>query len=328
MSKVFITGANGMLGSHICRELIKQGYEVKAMCLPNSDMTTIDKLPIEFVFGDILDKPFIIKNMNGCDFVIHVAAIASVWPRRNSFMRKVNIQGTKCVMEAAEELNIKRMVNIGSASSFNHGSKKYPGTEFDRYDGWQLGMDYLDSKFLAQQILLQQYAKTGFPVIIINPTFMIGAFDSGPSSGQILVNYFNGNLPGYSGGGKNFVCALDVACATVNALKKGKIGQCYIAGNENLSYKEFLNKTANAMNKTFTLKRIPMILVLAVGACSSVVARITKKKPKISYGIAKFSGINQYFSAEKARRELDMPQTPIELGIKDAMLWFNENSYL
>jgi len=328
MDKVFITGANGMLGSHVCRELIKRGYAIKAMCLPFLQVKTLDNLLIEIVYGSVLDKSFILENMRGCDYVIHIAAITDVWPRRSNLLKKVNIQGTINVMEVAITLNVKKMVHVGSASSFQYGSIKKPGNETNQYNGWKNGMDYLDSKYIAQKILLEQYAKSGFPVIIINPTFMIGAFDTGPTSGQLIVNYFKGKLLGYSCGGKNFVCAADVACAVVNALKKGEVGQCYIAGNLNLTYKEFLKRSANVMNKTFSLKKMPTIIILSVGYTCSLIARVTKKKPKISFGIAKFSTIEQYYTSEKSVRELDMPQTPIEIGIKDAMTWFNENSYL
>ncbi|MEI6020834.1 MAG: NAD-dependent epimerase/dehydratase family protein [Bacteroidota bacterium] len=328
MNKVFITGANGMLGSHICRALIQKGYSVKAMCLKGAPTTTINTLPIEVVFGDILDRDFLMASMKDCDYVIHVAAMTNVWPRRIPFLRKVNMEGTKNVMELVEALHIKRMVHVGSASSFDHGSMQAPGNEKCQYQGWQHGMDYLDSKYKAQEMLVKKHQETGFPVIIINPTFMIGAFDSGPSSGQLLINFSQGKLPGYSGGGKNFVCTKDVAAAAVNALVMGKLGDCYIAGNQNLSYKDFFRLCAKVLNKPFKLMLMPKFLVLFVGILSSIVARISGKKPKISYSIAKFAGLKQYFSAKKAQDELNMPQTPLETGIQEAVTWFKENGYI
>ncbi|MDP3556222.1 MAG: NAD-dependent epimerase/dehydratase family protein [Bacteroidota bacterium] len=328
MKKVFVTGADGMLGSNICRELIKQGFLVKAFCLPNKTITTLNGLSIEIAHGDVLSKPMLFNEMKGCDFVIHVAALTNIWPRRNYKVNEVNLTGTKNVMEAAEELKITRMVHIGSASSFEHGSNKNPGNELLEFNGWKYGMDYLESKYLAQKLLLEKHASTGFPVIIINPTFMIGAFDSGPSSGQMIISLFKETIPGYTSGGKNFVCSTDVACAVVNALYKGKIGECYIAGNENLKFKEFFTKAATVMGKKFKLKQIPQPLVLLVGAINSFISRITFRTPSISYGMAKFASINQCFSSLKAVNELNMPQTPIEDGIKDCFEWFKTNGYL
>lgn len=326
--KVLVTGANGMLGSNICRELIKQNYNVKAFCLPTDKINTIADLPIEIAYGDILNKKDILDEMKGCDYVIHAAAMTNVWPRRNAAIINVNVKGTQHVMEAAEELSLKRMIHIGSASSFCHGSGNNLSDETKKYSGWKYGMDYLDSKYMAQEMLLEYHRKNGFPVVIINPTFMIGPFDSGPSSGQMLISYYKGNLPGFSNGGKNFVCTVDVATAVVNSLKIGKLGQCYIAGNENLSFREFFKKTASALNKPFTINKIPFLLILCVGAANSIVARLVDTKPKVSYGMAKLSGIKQYFNSEKAIRELKMPQTSIEMGIKQAMVWFQNNGYL
>lgn len=317
-----------MLGSHICRALLQQGYAVKAMCLKGAPTATINTLPIEVVFGDILDREFLLEAMKGCDYVIHVAAMTNVWPRRFPFLRRVNIEGTKNVVEVAEVLKIKRMVHVGSASSFNHGSMAQPGNENSLYQGWQHGMDYLDSKYEAQEMLVKKHNDAAFPVIIINPTFMIGAFDSGPSSGQLLINLYKGKLPGYTEGGKNFVCTKDVASAAVSALEHGKLGECYIAGNQNLSYKDFFSKASEVMHKPFKLKRMPMFLVLLVGILSSIAAKISGKKPKISYSIAKFSGLQQYFSAQKAHVELQMPHTPLEIGIQEALDWFKENGYI
>jgi dihydroflavonol-4-reductase len=177
-------------------------------------------------------------------------------------------------------------------------------------------------------MLLRQFNKNGFPVVIINPTYMIGPFDSGPSSGQMLIALCKGALKFYSNGGKNFVCSVDVAKAAVNAIKKGVPGECYIAGNQNMQFKDFFHTACKILHKDFSMKPIPYPLILAAGVTSSLIARITGKPPKISYGMAKMAEETQYFSPAKARRVLEMPQTPIEEGIKQSIEWFKENKYL
>lgn len=328
MNKVFVTGADGMLGSSICRELLQQGYEVKALCFPNRKTTTLNNLPIEIVEGDVSNKDLLVSAMKGCNYVIHVAALMSLWPRRSELIRRVNIDGTKNVMQAAEELKMVRMVHIGTASSFNNGSKENPGNENNPYVGHKFKMDYIDSKYEAQNLLLDQFKNTGFPVIIINPTFMIGPFDSGPSSGKMLIAIYKNKLKLYNRGGKNFVCSKDVAVATVNALKKGRLGQCYIAGNENLEYKEFFEKAFKKMNKPFVMTGVPNPILLTAGFLGSVAGRVTKKPPVLSMGIALLAKENNYFTSEKAVKELDMPQTPIEVGIEQCLDWFKENKYI
>ena len=172
-----------MLGSNICRELIKHDYPVKAMVLPNRKSNVLSGLGIELVEGNILDKNILCKEMEDCDSVIHAAALTTAWPRRSDLVMSVNFEGTKNIMEVAEKTKMKRMVYIGSASSFSHGPKEKPGDETSSFGGWSYGMDYIESKYLAQNMLLEKHAQHGFPVIIINPTYMIGPFDSAPSSG-------------------------------------------------------------------------------------------------------------------------------------------------
>lgn len=326
--KVLVTGADGMLGSSICRELIRQSYLVKAMILPNRNLNVLSGLNIELVEGNILDKDFLQKEMADCDFVIHAAALTTVWPRRSEIVMKVNIEGTKNVMEAAEKLKMKRMVHIGAANSFGHGSKEKPGDETTSFVFWKYGLDYINSKYLSQKMLLEKYSQDGFPVIIINPTYMIGPFDSGPSSGKMIILLLKDRLPGYTIGGKNFISSTDVATASVNALKLGKLGECYIAGNENLEYKEFFKKICALRNKKFRLIKVPGFLVLCIGFYNSAVARIIKKAPKLSYTMMRIASVGQYYSSKKARQELNLPQTPIEKGIELCVDWFESIGYL
>ena len=194
--KVFVTGADGMLGSSICRELIKQNYTVKVLILPNRDLNVLSDINIEIVEGNIMDKDFLQKAMCDCDFVIHAAALTTVWPRRSELVMTINFEGTKNVMEVAEKLKLKRMVHIGTANSFGHGSKEKPGDETTSYVFGKYGLDYIKSKYLSQKLLLEKYSNDGFPVIIINPTYMIGPFDSGPSSGKMIIELLKDRIPG------------------------------------------------------------------------------------------------------------------------------------
>lgn len=325
--KVFVTGADGMLGSSICRELIKQDYQVKAMVLPKRKSTVLSGLCIETVRGDILDKLFLEREMKDCEWVIHAAALTTLWPRRSRQVMSVNLEGTKNVMEVAQKHQLKRMVYISSASSFSPGDKDNPGNENSEFSWHRFGMDYITSKYLAQKMLLTSHSHDNFPVIIINPTFMIGPYDSAPSSGRILLDLYANRIPGYPSGGKNFVSSKDVAIAVVNALKHGRLGECYIAGNENMEYAEFLRKACKIGGKKFKLIKVPQVLLLIIGFFNSGMARLTNKPPKLSFTMARVAGVGQYFSSEKAQKELKMPQTPIEIGIEQCMNWFKSNGY-
>ncbi len=326
--KVFVTGADGMLGSMICRKLLLKGYEVTAMCLPSSNSNTLKGLDIKIIKGNILDLGLLNNELKNHNYVIHVAAMTTVWPRKSEILKKVNIEGTKNVHKACVKNNVSRMVYVGSASSFTPGTKENPGDEQTPFTWGKFGMDYINSKYEAQQFLINEHKQNQFPVITINPTFMIGPFDSGPSSGAMLINLFKEKVPGYSEGGKNFVYSGDVAQAIVNALTKGKLGECYIAGNENLEFKEFFQKATKIIGREFKLRKFPQFLVLSVGAVKSIIARITKKAPNISYGMASMASVSQFLSNKKAVKELEMPQTPIESAIKESLNWFKENGYI
>lgn len=325
--KVFVTGADGMLGSSICNELLKRNYSVKGMVLPGRNLSVTAK-GIETIYGNILDIDFLEKKITGCHYVIHTAALTTVWPRRSSLIMETNIEGTRNLMMAAEKNKVSRFIHIGTASSFRHGTLENLGTEENDYDGWKYRMDYMDSKYIAQNMLLERFTVNGFPVIIINPTYMIGPFDSGPSSGKLMIELLNDNIPGYSPGGKNFVCACDVATAAVNALEKGRIGECYIVGNENLFYKEFFRKVCKARRKRFKLVRIPVFIVMFIGFLNSVRARLFSVHPGLSYSMARFSCLGQFYSSQKAMQELHLQMTPIDTGIESSLKWFEANGYI
>ncbi|HLP71362.1 MAG TPA: NAD-dependent epimerase/dehydratase family protein [Bacteroidales bacterium] len=325
--KVFVTGADGMLGTSICNELIRRGYKVKRMVLPDRSLIETPQR-IETVYGNILDANFLEKEIAGCHYVIHTAALTTVWPRRSQLIKETNIEGTRNLMLAAEKYKVRRFIHIGTASSFRHGTLKNPGTEKNDYNGWKYRMDYMDSKYIAQKLLLERFATNGFPVIIINPTYMIGPFDSGPSSGKLMIELLKDNIPGYSPGGKNFVCACDVATAAVNSLESGRIGECYIVGNENLFYKEFFRKVCKVRRKQYKLVRIPVLLVMFIGLFNSVRARLFSVHPGLSYSMARFSCLMQFYSSRKAREELHIQMTPIESGIDSSLKWFEANGYI
>jgi len=327
-NSVFITGANGMLGASVTREAIAQGYHVKAQILPGSSTAVLDGLAIEIVEGNILDATFLDREMASCQFVINIAALTTIWPRRLESLFAVNLQGVKNIAACAQKYKYQRMVQIGTANSFNHGSKEAPGDENQPYTGDQFKMDYMDSKYQAQCHLLALHQKENFPVVVVNPTYMIGPYDSGLTSGRMFLELYKNNLPGYAGGGKNFVYSKDVAVATVNALKMGREGQCYIVGNENLYFGEMFRKAAVVFGQPFRVKKFPSFAINLFGAINSIFARIFRKTPQLSYSMAKMASVRQFYSPQKARTELRLPSTPVEEAVADCINWYKANGYL
>ena len=320
--KILITGADGLLGSNLCRILLKQGHELNVLLHPNSKSNSLNQLEIRQFKGDILKPETLIESMEGCDAVIHAAANTSVWPARSAIVRKVNVEGTKNMVSAAITAGVKRFVYIGSGSSVNSsgGPSKY------RFAGEKFGLDYIDSKYDAMQYVFSK--KEELSCVAILPTFMVGAYDSLPSSGKLIQTLAKGKLKFYSGGGRNFVHVKDVANAIANGLTMGGNGNWYIAGGTNLSYKAYFDKVAGIVNQPAPKIKMPNFLIKIAGNFGSLMGAITKKTPMITKQIAIISCEDQFVDSSKTIEELKMPQTDIEIAITDCYQWFKENGYV
>jgi dihydroflavonol-4-reductase len=235
--KIFLTGGDGLLGSNLVRELLKKGHELKVLVQPGRQTITLDGLDIERIEGDLLDINSLTKAAEGAEAIYHVAASTSIWPSRNEIVNKVNIEGTQNIITLAKKLEVKKLVYVGTANSFSFGTKEKPGIEGTPYIASKYGLDYMDSKFKAHQ-LIDEAVKDGVPAVVVNPTFMLGPYDSMPSSGAMVLAVYKQDVPGFAPGGRNYICVKDAAIGIANALDKGRVGESYIIGNKNMSYKE------------------------------------------------------------------------------------------
>ncbi|MEE4194631.1 MAG: NAD-dependent epimerase/dehydratase family protein [Anaerolineae bacterium] len=326
--RVLLTGADGFLGSHILRELVKKGYQVRAFLQANRDHATIHGLPYEPFYGDLLDETHIDKALEGCDFLVHTVAITDIWPYRSALQRKINFDVVKTIAAAAKRHHIQRMVHIGTANSFGYGSKTDPGDEATPYCFAKFGLDYMDSKKAAQDFLLNQVKENGLPVIIINPTFMVGEYDSKPGTGAMIVALMQEKVASYASGGRCYVYVADVAAAAVSALEKGRVGECYIAGNANLDYKEFFTMVSQTARVKMPKVKLPYPILLFSAGLAMLVSKFTKQPPLVSTAMIRIANEDQYYSSAKAIQELDMPQTPIETAVERSVQWFRENDYV
>jgi len=326
--KVLVTGADGLLGTHIVRELLRRDYNVRAFLQPDREVNTLENLPVEKVFGDLLNPEDVNRAADSCDYIIHTAANTSIWPARSEIVRKVNIEGTLNIIQTSLQNKVKRLIYIGTANSFGFGTKENPGDETKPFKAKKYGLDYIDSKYEAQQIVLNNVKEKGLNAIILNPTFMIGPYDSKPGSGALILGLYNGKVPGYTKGGRNFLHVKDAAFAICNALNKGEIGECYILGNKNLTYNEFNNLAGKQLNIKCPKLFIPKPFILLFGLISQFISLITGKAPSLSYPMARISVDTHFFNPEKARRVLGLAQTPISEAITEAFEWLKTNNYL
>ncbi|TXT49363.1 MAG: hypothetical protein FD137_710 [Spirochaetes bacterium] len=326
--KVIVTGADGLLGSNLVRVLLEQGHSVRVFLQEGKASPTLEGLALEQSHGDILDPVSLRKAFAGQEAVIHAAANTSIWPAKSEAVRRVNRGGTQAVLDAAMKAGLGRFVYIGTANSFNPGSKEKPGTEDSAYTAWKYGLDYMDSKYEAQNLVLAAAKEKGFPALTVNPTFMLGPYDATPSSGAMLIRLYQGKIFGYTKGGKCWTHVRDVAVAAANALIAGNVGQSYIAGNQNLDYEEFFSMASKVMGISPPRIKIPRPLALAVGFGQSAMAAVNGSTPLLSYTAARIGCESFYYDPAKARKELSMPFTPIETAVLESFLWLQDHGYL
>lgn len=327
MKRILVTGADGLLGSNLVRELLKRSYDVRAFVQPGRQQKTLDGLAIEKVSGSLLSAEEIQSAAEGCRYIIHTAAITSIWPSRSEHIKKVNFDGTKNVISAALRHQVERMVYVGTASSFGFGTKQNPGHEGNPYTSAKYGLDYMDSKYKAQQAVLNAVRENHLPAVIVNPTFMLGPYDSKPGSGAMVWAIHNKKVKGYTTGGRNYICARDAAVGIANALSMGRIGECYILGHQNLSYKEVFIKIAKTIGTTPPRLYVPSTIARTFGLIGTAFARLSGTEPGFSYAMAQIASDEHYFSPAKAVKELDLPQTPLEVGIKECFDWLKEHGH-
>ncbi|MBC8552815.1 MAG: NAD-dependent epimerase/dehydratase family protein [Candidatus Brocadiales bacterium] len=326
--KIFVTGADGLLGSHVVRKLLARNYSVCVFIQPGRNTSTLDGLNIERSNGDISDYPRLKNAVAGCDGIIHIAAVTSVWPAKDPIYKKINVDGVANIINAALAHNVKKVVHIGSAAAFGYGSKENPGTELSPFRSAKYGIDYITTKKQGQDLVLEAVKKRGLPAVVACPTFMVGPYDCQPSSGAMLLAVAKKQLTSYSRGGRNWIAASDVAEGICNALEKGRIGECYIMGNKNLSYKEAFALIAKTIQVKPPRILVPDFLVKSIGLFGSLYSAFSGNNPKISLPIARASCDGHYFSAAKAVEELDLPQTSLEIAVSDTVSWFREHGYL
>jgi dihydroflavonol-4-reductase len=327
--KVIITGADGVLGSNLVREFLSRNYEVSVFLLSGSkDPVTLSDLKLNYFYGNILDKESLSQAFKGHDYVVHAAASTIVYPARLDVINKVNIDGTQNVIDAILKNNVKKLIHVGTANSFSYGTLDKPGNESSPYKGDVYGLDYIDSKKKAQELVLAAVEEKALNAVVLNPTFMIGPYDSKPSSGSMIIALKKGKIPGYTIGAKNYIAVKDAAVAIANAIDLGKNGECYILGNHNMSFKKAFEVFANIVGSKPPKRKLSSKAVILYGTINSFLAKTLKFTPSVTRELAKISCEEQYYCSCKAKEELKMPTTPIEIAVKECYDWFLENGYI
>jgi len=325
---VLVTGGDGLLGSNLVRELLAQGFSVRVLVQPGSKSPTLKGLPVELIAGDLLAPDDTLKNAaKGCDAVFHCAAITNLWaPAELVF--KVNVEGTRKVLDICVAEKVRKLVFVGSASAYQFGSKEKPGDERGPFPKEYKGIPYMESKHQAMGLVREYVSEKGLDAVIAVPTFMLGKYDYAPSSGELIRQYISRKMIISSPGGRNFSYAGDVAKAMVFALSRGQKGESYILAGENLSYFEFFSKVAKIAGVSPPKIHLPGALVLLSGLGGSLYGKLSGKPVPLNLTMARLACMHTYYSADKARKGLGMPSTPVDRAIEESIQSLKEYGHL
>jgi dihydroflavonol-4-reductase len=326
--KTFVTGANGLLGASLVRELLRRGHQVRALVRKDSNLAGIRGLDIELYYGDLDDESRLAEACRGFDHVIHAAARTPGHQTRFRDFAKTNIRGTQNMIRAAEREGISRMVYVSSCCIFSGGSPENPGTELSEFTGFRFNSGYINSKYLAHQWVLAQIEQRKLPIVIVNPTLMIGPYDARPSTGETILRIIRQPLQLCPSGGKNFVDVRDAAAAACNALTRGIYGESYLLAGENLSFHDLFAKVNTIYGRPGFRMPMPTCLMKLAGLVGSAIQAASGKDIPLNFSNARQLSCCSYFSGAKAARVLAMPQRPVDNAIRDAIGWFIEHGYL
>lgn len=325
--KKLVTGSTGFIGSAITRELIKDGEDVRALIRRTSDTRNIDKLNVERVFGDIRDGDSMKKALKGCDTLYFTAAYFAHWAPDPKLLYDVNVGGTKASLQAAFEIGVEKVVYTSTNNAIA-ASGPVPTNEEKAFNYWESGDHYSMSKYIAENEA-RMFITRGLPVVIVNPTLVIGTNDIKPTpSGQMIIDVFKQKMPGYIDGGVNIIDVEDVARGHILAAKKGKVGERYLFGNRNITVHDYLHLIAQIAGVKPPALKLPYRLALAMGQLFEFTASMTKRPPIVTASEVRIARMTEWYDCSKAVNELGLPQTPIEMTIGKAINWFKENGYL
>lgn len=323
----FVTGGTGFVGANLVRVLLEEGYNVRALVRPTSSLNNLQHLDVEIVQGDLNDSDLASK-MQGCSVLFHVAALYSLWQDDRDALYRSNVEGTKNILNAARKAGIERTVYTSSVAAIGVGENGQPVDETHQSPVEKLIGDYKKSKYYAEQEA-KKAAKAGQDIVIVNPSTPIGAWDIKPTpTGDIILRFLRRQMPGYVNTGLNLIHVEDVAKGHLLALEKGKRCDRYILGNQNISLQSLLEKLSQITGIPAPQQEIPAWLPLSVAWVDEKILSSLGKTPSVPLDGVRMARQKMYYDASKAVRELNLPQTPIETALEDAVNWFITQNYV
>lgn len=324
---VLVTGASGFVGSAVARALVARGDDVRVLLREGSSRKNIEGIDCRILIGDMRDVKAVTKAMEGVRHVFHVAADYRLWARDPTEIVRNNLEGARAVMEAARTTGVERIVYTSSVAAL----KPVAGRAVDetsRHDEVTVIGVYKKSKLVAER-LVERLAGDGLPVVIVSPSTPIGPRDIKPTpTGRIIVEAANGRMPAFVDTGLNLVHVDDVAQGHLLALDKGRIGENYILGGEDVRLRDMLALIAPLVGRKPPRVRLPRAPLYPLAFGAEAFARMRGREPFLTVDALKMSKYLMYFSSAKARAELGFQARPFARGIEDAISWFRQAGYI
>lgn len=326
--RALVTGATGFVGAAVGRALLGEGWQVRALVRVGSDRRNIRSLALEPIVGDLTDAASLERALEGCEAVFHVAADYRLWAPDPRQLYRTNLEGTGNLLDAARRAGVRRIIYTSSVATVGLPPDGRAGTEDTPVALTDMIGHYKRSKFLAEE-RAREAAAAGAPVVIVNPSTPIGPGDVKPTpTGQIVLDAARGRTPAYVDTGLNIVHVDDVAAGHLLAFHRGRIGERYILGGEDMTLKQVLTLIAQLVGRSPPRIRLPHAAVLPVAHVAQLYARLTGRPTRITVEGVRMSRKRMFFSSEKAMRELGYRSRPPAEAFADALRWFEENGYL
>lgn len=314
-----VTGASGFVGWHVARLLIERGHCVRALVRAAS---AIPELDVERVTGDLRDPASLERAVAGCGLVFHIAADYRLWSKDPTELYRSNVEGTRNMLTAARAAGVDRFVYTSTVGCIGIPPGGI-GDEAQAVSLAQMTGDYKRSKFLAEQIALE-FAQSGFPVVIVNPTAPMGDHDFKPTpTGQIVLDYLNGAMPVFIDTGLNVVGVRDVAMGHLLACDRGRVGERYILGSENMTLGQILGELARITGMKAPTLQSPYFLAWSAGLATTAWADLTGTPPRVPLEAVRMAKTKMWVSNAKASRELGYSPAPACHALAEAVAWFH-----
>ena len=322
-----VTGGTGFVGANLVRELLADGRTVRVLAREGGDRRALEGCAVEIAEGDLLDADSLRAAVKGARQVYHVAADYRLWARDPRELYRANVDGTRHILTAAAEAGAERIVYTSTVGALGIPKDGMPGDETSRVGLEDMVGPYKASKFLAERVA-EELAARGAAIVIVNPSAPIGPWDVKPTpTGQMVVDFLKGKMVGSLDTGLNIVHVRDVARGHILAAERGRVGQKYVLGHRNMSLIEIFRALAGLTGLGAPRFRVPYGVAWMAALCMEGAARVTGATPRVPLNAVRMARKRMYFSAEKAVRELGLPQTPAEDALRDAVAWFVERGY-